>query len=94
MPKQVCAEQARGYRQSGSSEAPPPVPCEFELVKIIDVGSHPDWLGLTPDGKKLYVALAGDDETAVIDTEKMEVIGKIAVGNVPKRLTVGEIRTQ
>jgi YVTN family beta-propeller protein len=93
LPKPNCGEPERGYRRPGAPEPPPPPPCEFELVGIVDVGSHPDWLGLTPDGKSLYVALAGDDETAVIDTEKMEVVARIAVGNVPKRLTVGEIQT-
>jgi YVTN family beta-propeller protein len=94
LPAQNCGKPARGYNRPGAPPPPPPPPCEFELLKIIDVGSHPDWLGLTPDGKRLYVALAGEDKTAVIDTEKMEVIAKIAVGSVPKRLSVGEIQTR
>ena len=49
----------------------------------------PDWLAMTPDGKSLYVALAGDDETAAIDTETMTVVTRIAVGAVPKRNIVG-----
>jgi YVTN family beta-propeller protein len=44
---------------------------------------------MTPDGKKLYVALAGDDVTAVIDTESMTVVDRIPVGNVPKRNVAG-----
>jgi YVTN family beta-propeller protein len=68
--------------------------CDWELIKRIDVGSHPDWLAMTPDGKKLYVALAGDDETAVVDTEKMEVVEKIPVGNVPKRNVAGLLKTR
>ncbi len=67
----------------------PELDCEYELLKIIDVGSHPDWLALSPDGKSLYVALAGDDVTAVVDTETMEVVKKIPVGYVPKRVTAG-----
>ena len=93
LPEQNCGQPARSYNRPGAPPPPPNPPCEFELVKIIDVGSHPDWLALTPDGKSLYVALAGDDETAVIDTEKMEVIAKIPVGNVPKRVVAGEIQT-
>jgi YVTN family beta-propeller protein len=64
------------------------------LLKVVDVGSHPDWLAMTPDGKKLYVALAGDDETAVIDTETMAVVERIAVGNVPKRVVAGVLATR
>lgn len=90
LPKPNCGQRTAGYRDGESSDGPP---CEFELVTIIDVGSHPDWLGLTPDGKRLYVALAGQDETAVIDTEKMEVVARIDVGNVPKRVAVGQIQT-
>jgi YVTN family beta-propeller protein len=68
--------------------------CEWELLKIVDVGSHPDWLAMTPDGKSLYVALAGDDVTAVIDTETMTVVDKIAVGSVPKRVVAGVLATR
>src|SRR5690606_6239186 len=68
--------------------------CDWEFIGRIDVGSHPDWLAVTPDGKKLYVALAGEDATAVIDTAEMKVIGKIPVGNVPKRNTVNVLATQ
>ncbi|MEZ5363701.1 MAG: hypothetical protein R2748_15500 [Bryobacterales bacterium] len=68
--------------------------CDWEMLAAIDVGGHPDWLAMTPDGKKLYVALAGDDETAVIDTETMKVIKKIRVGNVPKRVVAGVVATR
>jgi YVTN family beta-propeller protein len=68
--------------------------CEWEMLKIVDVGSHPDWLAMTPDGKSLYVALAGDDLTAVIDTETMTVVDKIAVGSVPKRVVAGVLATR
>ena len=56
---------------------------------MVDVGRHPDWLTLTPDGKSLYVALAGEDVTAVVDTETMTVVERIPVGNVPKRNVAG-----
>ena len=68
--------------------------CDWEMLKAIDVGGHPDWLAMTPDGKKLYVALAGDDETAVIDTESMTVTARIPVGNVPKRVVAGVLATR
>lgn len=68
--------------------------CDWEMLKMIDVGLHPDWLALTPDGKSLYVALAGEDTTAVIDTETMTVIDRIPVGNVPKRNIAGVLATR
>jgi YVTN family beta-propeller protein len=64
------------------------------LLKVVEVGSHPDWLAMTPDGKQLYVALAGEDVTAVIDTETMAVVDRIAVGAVPKRVVAGVLATR
>ncbi len=95
--KYYHAVYAYGVPQPCRSWPGRPVPedrrCEWELLKIVDVGSHPDWLAMTPDGKKLFVALAGDDETAVIDTESMTVTDRIHVGNVPKRVVAGVLAT-
>ena len=68
--------------------------CDWEMLAVIEVGAHPDWLAMTADGKRLYVALAGDDETAVIDTESMKVVKRIPVGNVPKRVVAGVLATR
>lgn len=68
--------------------------CDWEHIKTIEVGAHPDWLALTEDGKKLYVALAGDDETAVVDTDAMEVVARIPVGAVPKRVVAATLATR
>lgn len=66
---------------------------DYELIKVVDVGLHPDWLAIPPDGKNLYVAVAGDDTTVVVDNATMEVIAKIPVGFVPKRVAAGMITT-
>jgi YVTN family beta-propeller protein len=68
--------------------------CKWELLKVVDVGLHPDWLALTPDGRSLYVALAGEDAVAVVDTETMTLVKKIPVGNVPKRNVAGVLATR
>ena len=65
---------------------------DYKFLKTVEVGSHPDWLTITPDGKSLYVANAGDDETVVVDNKTMTVVGKIAVGAVPKRNTSGALQ--
>jgi YVTN family beta-propeller protein len=75
-------------------QAKPGRRCDWELLKIVDVGLHPDWLTITPDGKSLYVALAGEDVTAVVDTDTMTVIDRIAVGSVPKRNLAGMLATR
>lgn len=58
------------------------------------VGSHPEWLTIPPDGKNLYVAIAGEDEVAVVDNRTMKVVKTIPVGAVPKRNTSGMLRTE
>jgi YVTN family beta-propeller protein len=66
---------------------------DFKLMKIIPVGSHPEWLTIPPDGKNIYVAVAGDDATVVVDIKTQKVVGKIPVGFVPKRNTSGMLQT-
>jgi YVTN family beta-propeller protein len=66
---------------------------DYKLVKIVPVGSHPEWLTIPPDGKNMYVGCAGTDTTDVIDNKTMTVIAKIPVGYVPKRNTSGPIQT-
>ena len=62
---------------------------DFKMLKVVDVGNHPDWLTITPDSKSLYVAVAGDDVTVVVDIETMAVVETIPVGAVPKRVVAG-----
>ena len=54
-----------------------------EVVKIIPVGKRPWNMGLTPDGKKLYVANGKSNSVSVIDTEILEAIKEIIVGESP-----------
>lgn len=65
---------------------------DYKFVKLVPVGSHPEWLTIPPDGKDMYVGCAGADATDVIDLKKMQVIAHIPVGAVPKRNTSGLIQ--
>jgi len=58
---------------------------DFKLLGTVVVGSHPEWLTLTPDGRTAYVAAAGDDQTVAVDIKSLKVTAKIPVGYVPKR---------
>ena len=58
----------------------------YELLKVVDVGEHPDWIAITPDGKSTYIAAAGDDTTVVVDNKTLKVVDRIRVGAVPKRV--------
>jgi YVTN family beta-propeller protein len=58
---------------------------DYKHLGTVLVGSHPEWLTLTPDGRKAYVAAAGDDETVAVDLKTLKVTAHIPVGFVPKR---------
>jgi YVTN family beta-propeller protein len=66
---------------------------DYKLLKVVEVGLHPEWLTIPPDGKNLYVACAGKDATVVVDNKSMKVIATIPVGSVPKRNASGMLQT-
>ena len=51
-------------------------------------GVIPFGLGISPDGRRLYVAEAGINSVGVIDVETLEVIGHIPAGWFPSKLEV------
>ncbi len=62
---------------------------DFKLLKTVDVGLHPEWLTIPPGSNNLYVAVAGQNATVVVDTKAMTVIATVPVGQVPKRNASG-----
>jgi YVTN family beta-propeller protein len=58
---------------------------DLKLLGSSDVGLSPDWVTLTPDGKKAYVANAGSNSVSVVDIKSMKELTRIPVGQVPKR---------
>jgi YVTN family beta-propeller protein len=67
---------------------------DLKLLKVVQVGLHPEWLTIPPGGKNLYVAVAGKDATVVVDNKTMKVVTSIPVGYVPKRNTSGLLQTE
>jgi YVTN family beta-propeller protein len=67
---------------------------DCKLLKVVPVGSHPEWLTIPPGGTSLYVAIAGNDVTVAVDLKTMKVIKRIPVGFVPKRNTSGMLKTE
>ena len=65
---------------------------DLEYLGGVAVGSHPDWLTMTPDSRYLYSANAGSNDVSVIDTQTMTEIARITVGQVPKRNHTAVIR--
>jgi YVTN family beta-propeller protein len=58
---------------------------DLKLLGQADVGRSPDWVTLTPDGKRAYVANAASNSVSVVDLGSMKEITRIPVGEVPKR---------
>ena len=58
---------------------------DLKIVGETKVGHHPDWITLTPDGKRAYVANAGSNSVSVIDIATRKELTQIPVGQVPKR---------
>jgi YVTN family beta-propeller protein len=58
---------------------------DVKLLGGVPVGLDPDWLTLTPDGTRIYVANAGSNSVSVIDAATIKEIKRIPVGHVPKR---------
>ena len=58
---------------------------DLDYLGAVKVGTVPDWLTFTPDGRFLYVANAHDNSVSVIDVKGLTEIKKIQVGQVPKR---------
>ena len=58
---------------------------DLKMTGEAKVGHHPDWVTLTPDGKRAYVANAGSNSVSVIDLATHKELTQIPVGQVPKR---------
>lgn len=60
-----------------------------QIGKSIFVGSRPSDLDISLDGSKLYVALLGGSEIAVVDLEHQVVVDRIALSFSPAYLVAG-----
>lgn len=58
---------------------------DLKLAGYVGTASTPDWLTFTPDSKTVYVANAGANYVSAVDAKSMKEVGRIPVGEVPKR---------
>ncbi len=63
-----------------------------KLIKEIAVGTDPNWIDFTNDGKYGIVSNTGSNTISIIDLQKNEVVKTIPVGLAPKRLKVAMIK--
>jgi YVTN family beta-propeller protein len=60
---------------------------ELKLLGSTEVGKSPDWVTLTPDGGRAYVANAASNSVSVVDLKSMKEVALIPVGFVPRNST-------
>ena len=53
---------------------------DLKLAGSADVGQSPDWVTLTPDGTRAYVANAASNSVSVVDIKAMKDIVRLPVG--------------
>lgn len=61
---------------------------DLELLASVPVGTDPDWITFTPDGRYAYVANAHSNSVTAIDVSTYQPVATIPVGEGPKRNTV------
>jgi YVTN family beta-propeller protein len=61
-----------------------------EVLKSIDVGAQPERMGITPNGRRVYVNNLGDDTMSVVDIEAGEVVATIPMGDLPFNVLVSQ----
>lgn len=60
----------------------------FKEVKRVVIGQGGSNIGFRKDGKTAFIALTGADAVAVIDVDKLALIGHIKTGRQPQGLIV------
>ena len=56
----------------------------YELVDTVKVGQQPRGIGMSPDGKEIYIALGRDDAIAVVDPASGKVLRNLDGGEDPE----------
>ena len=59
------------------------------VVARFPVGTDPEQFGVTPDGRRVYVAHGGTSTVSVVDARTLRVVGRVRVGRRPWGIAVG-----
>jgi YVTN family beta-propeller protein len=59
-----------------------------EVLTTLPVGKEPHEVAITPDSKKAYVAVYGENVVAVIDLQNLRVVKRIATGIAPDGIAI------
>ncbi|MCZ6915437.1 MAG: YncE family protein [Gemmatimonadetes bacterium] len=61
---------------------------EFQVLATVDVGLNPHQIAFSPDGATAYVAAAGSDQVAKVDTRSRRVTGVLETADTPLGVAV------
>lgn len=62
-----------------------------KIVGRVPVGSGPNWVAFSPDGKYVCVSNAAEDDVSIIDVKARGEVARLKVGQVPKRLVAASV---
>jgi YVTN family beta-propeller protein len=65
-------------------------PPTISILGTLEVGEEPRGITFSPDGTRIFVALAGDDSICAIDTQRLRVTIRMEVGIEPWHLAVSK----
>ena len=60
----------------------------YEVTATVAVGKRPRGIGISPDGKEIYVAVSGENKIAVIDPVSLAVVRSFPSGDDPETFAV------
>lgn len=60
----------------------------MEKIKEIAVGSNPNWIGFSRNGKWAAVSNTDSGSVSIIDVARRAVVYEVKVGASPKRLAI------
>lgn len=59
---------------------------DLRLVGTVPVGHDPNWIVLSPDGKRVFVSNRASDDVSVIDLASRREVSRVKVGSYPQRM--------
>jgi len=60
---------------------------DLRLAATIPVGRDPNWVTLSPDGRRVFISNRGSDDVSVIDLATRKEVARVKVGRYPQRMT-------
>jgi YVTN family beta-propeller protein len=66
----------------------------MKLVATIPVGHDPNWIVMSPDGKRCFVSNRGSDDVSVIDLATYREVARVKVGKYPQRMAAVTIASK